>query len=147
MGLWFYICACVCTVFMGRKQWLPNSSTPGAQDLRNKFDNIPISMYTLFEVMTLEGWTDVARPLLGSRPMMIIFFMLFVFTSAFFLLNLVTAVVVDRTMTSQAQAEDSSLFVKEDERERQITKLHLALKERNGGQDRIRRKDLTNWSM
>jgi len=146
MALWFYICACVCTVFMGRRQWLPNSSSPQAQELRKSFDNIPISMYTLFEVMTLEGWTDVVRPLLGSRPVMIIFFMFFVFVTAFFLLNLVTAVVVDRTMSSQASAEDASLFVKEDERESQISGLHLALLKRNGSQDRIRRKDLSNWS-
>merc|ERR1719161_2736667 len=146
MGLWFYICACICTVFMGRKQWLPNSSTPQAGELRTKFDNIPISMYTLFEVMTLEGWTDVVRPLLGSRPVMIVFFMFFVFVSAFFLLNLVTAVVVDRTMASQAQSEDSSQIVQEDEREEAITKLHMALLARNGGQDRIRRIDLANWA-
>jgi voltage-gated sodium channel len=146
MALWFYICACVCTVFMGRKQWLPDSTNPKAGELRKSFDNIPISMYTLFEVMTLEGWTDVVRPLLGTRPVMIVFFMFFVFVTAFFLLNLVTAVVVDRTMSSQAQAEDTSTFVKEDERETQIGNLHSALSRRNGGQDRIRRKDLVTWS-
>jgi len=148
MGLWFYICACVCTVFMGRNQWMPDGSLKegGASDLRKAFHNIPMSMYTLFEVMTLEGWTDVVRPLLGSRPAMIIFFMFFVFVTAFFLLNLVTAVVVDRTMSSQAQAEDSTQIVQEDEREDAITNLHMALVQRNGGQDRIRRIDLANWS-
>merc|ERR1719420_1121866 len=111
---------------MGRRQWMPSGEgVQGARDLRNKFDNIPISMYTLFEVMTLEGWTDVVRPLLGSRPVMIIFFMFFVFVSAFFLLNLVTAVVVDRTMSSQAQSEDTSAVVQEDERESQIRNLHV----------------------
>merc|ERR1719321_642396 len=123
---------------MGRRQWLPNSTNPQAEQLRQSFDNIPISMYTLFEVMTLEGWTDVVRPLLGSRPVMIVFFMFFVFVTAFFLLNLVTAVVVDRTMSSQAQNDDMSTFVKEDERETQIGNLHAALLRRNGGQDRIR---------
>lgn len=146
MGLWFYICACVCTVFMGRKQWMSDKATPQAGELRTAFANIPMSMYTLFEVMTLEGWTDVVRPLLGNRPAMIIFFMFFVFVSAFFLLNLVTAVVVDRTMASQAQSEDSSQIVQEDEREEAITKLHMALLARNGSQDRIRRIDLANWA-
>merc|ERR1719161_1144227 len=108
---------------MGRKQWMSDSSSPQAGELRKAFNNIPMSMYTLFEVMTLEGWTDVVRPLLGNRPAMIIFFMFFVFVSAFFLLNLVTAVVVDRTMASQAQSEDSSQIVQEDEREEAITKL------------------------
>jgi len=146
MALWFYICACVCTVFMGRKQWIPENASQQEQDLRKNFDNIPISMYTLFEVMTLEGWTDVVRPLLGSRPVMIVFFMFFVFVSAFFLLNLVTAVVVDRTMASQAQSEDTSTYVKEDERESQIGNLHMAILRRNNGQDRIRRADLIAWS-
>lgn len=144
MALWFYICACICVVFMGRKQWLPDS-IPQAQELRTKFDSIPMSMYTLFEVMTLEGWTDVVRPLLGARPGMILFFMFFVFVSAFFLLNLVTAVVVDRTMSSQAQADDSASIIQEDERDGQIRKIYMALLQRNGGQDRIRRPDLSRW--
>merc|ERR1719191_357103 len=144
--LWFYISACLSTVFIGSPRWLPDSDAENAAELRAKFKNIPMSMYSLFEVMTLEGWTDVVRPLLGSRPIMIVFFMFFVFVSAFFLLNLVTAVVVDRTMSSQAQAEDSTSLVKEDERESQIGSLHMAILKCNGGQDRIRRMDLAAWS-
>merc|ERR1719487_606595 len=127
LGLWFFICACICTTFVGRRQFLPDEGTPGAQELRGRFANIPGSMYTLFEVMTLEGWTDVVRPLLVSHPMLVAFFMFFVFVAAFFLLNLVTAVVVDRTMSSQQDSQRMVDLTKEDEEECRMQNLHSAL--------------------
>jgi len=144
-GLWFYICACTCTVFLGRKEMLPDS-VPGAPALRAKFANIVMSMYTLFEVMTLEGWTDVVRPILIYRPWLVVFFIFFVFVTAFFLLNLVTAVVVDRTLLAQAEADRANKTCVEDERESRIADLHSSLKLRNSGKDIIRREDLIAWT-
>jgi len=142
MGLWFYICACVCTTFVGRREFLPNEGTPGAKELRGRFADIPRSMYTLFEVMTLEGWTDVARPLLVSHPALVFFFMFFVFVAAFFLLNLVTAVVVDRTMMAQSECQKMVHLIKEDEEECRMGNLHAALLSGNAGRDELSRKDL-----
>lgn len=142
LGLWFFICACVCTIFVGRREFLPNEGTPGAGELRARFASIPGSMYTLFEVMTLEGWTDVARPLLVSHPQLVGFFMFFVFVAAFFLLNLVTAVVVDRTMMAQQENERMKEFIKDDEEECRMGNLTAALIAGNGGRDQLSRKEL-----
>jgi voltage-gated sodium channel len=142
LGLWFYICACVCTTFVGRRDFLPNAGTPGAEELRGRFTNIPRSMYTLFEVMTMEGWTDVVRPLLENHPMLVGFFMFFVFVAAFFLLNLVTAVVVDRTMMAQQNSQYNEDVIKEDEEECKMGNLHAALLVGNAGRDEMSRKAL-----
>lgn len=135
--LWFYICACVGTVFVGRKEMLADTDVENAAALRAKFANIPLSMYTLFEVMTLEGWTDVVRPLVKNRPMLVVFFLVFVFVTAFFLLNLVTAVVVDRTMIAQKESEEAQGNVEEDFREARIAEIYRAYLQNNEGRDLI----------
>jgi len=111
-AIWYFLCACVATVFIGRKEWLPNEKGDGVDretiaELRARFQTIWLSMFALFEVMTLEGWTDYVRPMLGSRLDMVIFFLTFIFVSCFFLLNLTTAVVVDRTLEAQQQQTKS----------------------------------------
>jgi voltage-gated sodium channel len=95
-GMWYFLCACVATVFIGRKEWLPNEKGDGVDretiaELRARFQTIGLSLFALFEVMTLEGWTDYVRPMLASRLDMVVFFLTFIFVSTFFLLNLAHA--------------------------------------------------------
>lgn len=124
--LWFYICACVCTVFLGREDMLDDGHVENGAALRKKFATIPKSMYTLFEVMTLEALTDVVSPLVHHRPFLLFFFLFFVVVTAFFLLNLVTAVVVKRTMVSQKEMTNASDHVEEDLREAQLANMYSA---------------------
>jgi len=99
--LWFYLSGCFATVFIGRRELLPSEDHDEVKELRLRFATIPLSMFALFEVMTLEGWPDYVRPLLHSRPLLVAFFLAFIFVTAFFMLNLVTAVIVDRTRAAQ----------------------------------------------
>lgn len=135
--LWFYICACVGTVFLGRKDMLKDGDVENAGALREKFATIPLSMYTLFEVMTLEAFTGVVSPLVNHRPFLVLFFLIFIFVTAFFLLNLVTAVVVDRTMIAQKESEEAQGNVQEDFREAQIADMYAAFLRLNNGQNMI----------
>jgi len=104
--IWFYIAACVATIFVGRREFLPSEDETEIKELREKFATIPLSMFALFEVMTLEGWVDYVRPLLHTRPALVAFFLFFIFVSSFFMLNLITAVVVDRTVAAQQSVDD-----------------------------------------
>lgn len=101
LTLWFYLSGCFATVFLGRRELLPSEDHDEIRDLRTKFATIPLSMFALFEIMTLEGWVDYVRPLLHSRPHLVFFFLAFIFITAFFMLNLITAVIVDRTKAAQ----------------------------------------------
>ena len=58
------------------------------------FGDVFASMYTLFQVMTLEGWPDIARAVSETHPNSWIFFMAFVLIATFTMLNLFVAIVV-----------------------------------------------------
>mmetsp|Transcript_62098 Transcript_62098/g.134797 ORF Transcript_62098/g.134797 Transcript_62098/m.134797 type:complete len:486 (-) Transcript_62098:86-1543(-) len=104
--IWFYLAACVATVFIGKRERWPLEDKAEIEELRHRFSSIPLSMFALFEVMTLEGWTDYVRPLLHTRVHIVFFFIAFIFITAFFMLNLITAVVVDRTVAAQEAADE-----------------------------------------
>lgn len=63
-----------------------------------RFGTVGRSMYSLFEIMTLEGWHLVGRPLVDAEPFMALFFFAFLMVFTFGLLNFLIAVVVERTL-------------------------------------------------
>ncbi len=60
----------------------------------DRFGDVFASMYTLFQVMTLEGWPDIAAQVSATHPNSWIFFMAFVLLATFTMLNLFVAIVV-----------------------------------------------------
>jgi len=145
--LWFYMCACITTVFIGNPTWLPDGSVPNAAELRGKFHDIPLSMFTLFEVMTLEGWNSVVRPFVYAKKIhFVAFFIMFIFMTAFFLLNLVTAVVVDHTLAAQDDGEEANKAVSGDNLELSVKELEEELLRRNKGRDYVAKTDILSWA-
>jgi voltage-gated sodium channel len=60
------------------------------------FGDLGKSAFTLFQVMTLEGWAmEVVRPVMAVYPLSWIFFLVFILASTFTLLNLFIAVIVN----------------------------------------------------
>jgi voltage-gated sodium channel len=60
-----------------------------------QFGELHLSLYTLFQVMTLEGWSDgVVRPIMEVHPYAWTFFLPFIVATAFTVLNLFTGVIV-----------------------------------------------------
>ena len=67
-----------------------------AKDFPHLFGDLGLSAFTLFQVMTLEGWAmEVVRPVMVVFPQAWIFFSLFILASTFTLLNLFIAVIVN----------------------------------------------------
>jgi voltage-gated sodium channel len=61
-----------------------------------RFGTLGMSFYTLFQVMTLEGWSEeIARPIMAIYPSAWVFFLIFIFISTFIVVNLFVAVIVD----------------------------------------------------
>ncbi|MBB5518904.1 ion transporter [Amphiplicatus metriothermophilus] len=58
------------------------------------FGDVFAAMYTLFQVMTLEGWPDIAEAVRETHPRSWAFFVSFLLIGAFTLLNLFVAIVV-----------------------------------------------------
>jgi len=58
------------------------------------FGDVFTAMYTLFQVMTLEGWADIAAQISQTHPRSWVFFLTFVLIGTFTMLNLFVAIVV-----------------------------------------------------
>ena len=68
------------------------------------FGSLGPSLFTLFQVMTVEGWPDIAREVMVQAPQAWIFFVSYLLIATFMVLNLFIAVVVN-AMQSQVSAD------------------------------------------
>lgn len=64
------------------------------------FGDLGKTLFTLFQVMTMEGWADIARELMVQAPWAWMFFVVYLLACTFTVLNLFIAVVVN-AMQSQ----------------------------------------------
>jgi voltage-gated sodium channel len=79
------------------------------------FGDLFVSMYTLFTVITLENWPDVADPVLAVYPWAWIYFVVFIMVATFTMLNLVIGVII-----SVMDRETSDYYEVEREYRRQL---------------------------
>lgn len=92
LGLIFYVGAVMATKLFGAQfpEW---------------FGSIGASLYTLFQVMTLESWSmGIVRPVMETFPLAWLFFVPFILATSFTALNLFIGVVVN-AMQSEIQAD------------------------------------------
>lgn len=65
-------------------------------DFPEMFGSVAGSMYTLFQIMTLEGWSEeVVRPVMRVYPWSWLFFIPFIIVTSFAVLNLFIGIIVD----------------------------------------------------
>jgi voltage-gated sodium channel len=68
------------------------------------FGTIGASAFTLFQVMTLEGWAgDVVRPIMKVYSGAWVFFTVFILTTSFAVLNLFIGIIVDAMQSVQEE--------------------------------------------
>jgi voltage-gated sodium channel len=86
-ALLFYVAAVISTKTFGQEfpQW---------------FGTIGDSLYTLFQIMTLESWSmGIVRPVMEAYPLAWVFFVPFILIATFTMLNLFIAVIVNAMQT------------------------------------------------
>jgi voltage-gated sodium channel len=102
IGLLYYVFAVMATKLYG-------------EDNPDLFGTLGDSLFTLFTVMTLEGWTnDVAKPVMAKHPYAWVFFITYIVVTTFMVLNLFIGVVVN---AMQAEASKADAVEREAERE------------------------------
>jgi voltage-gated sodium channel len=70
------------------------------------FGTIGTSAFSLFQVMTLEGWAaEIVRPVMEKHPRAWIFFIVFILITSFAVLNLFIGIIVD-SMQREHEAEE-----------------------------------------
>lgn len=68
------------------------------------FGSVGESMYTLFQIMTLESWSmGIVRPVMAEHPYAWIFFVPFIVITSFAVINLFIGVIVDAMQTQHEQ--------------------------------------------
>ncbi len=75
------------------------------------FGTLQASLYTLFQIMTLESWSmGIARPVMEQFPSAWIFFIPFILLSTFMILNFVIGLIVDSVQfIRDAEKEETKL--------------------------------------
>lgn len=63
------------------------------------FGTLGRSLFTLFQIMTLEGWADIARKIMEEMPLAWAFFIPFILVTTLTVLNLFVAIIVNSMQT------------------------------------------------
>ncbi|MBP5858038.1 ion transporter [Marivibrio halodurans] len=72
------------------------------------FGTIGASLYSLFQIMTLESWSmGIVRPVMEVFPLAWLFFVIFILLTTFAVLNLFIAIIVD-SMSQEHAAEEAA---------------------------------------
>ncbi len=94
------------------------------------FGDFSSSMFTLFQIMTLDAWSDqVARPILEEYPFSWVYFLTFILLTAVLILNIVVGIVVE-TINRAAKIEQMNRHEKNfqhDELLKEVIELQLHL--------------------
>lgn len=71
------------------------------------FGNLHLSIFSLFQIMTLEGWPDIVRTVMKEMPYAWLFFVTYILIATFSVLNLFIAVIVDAMQRNNSEEEDT----------------------------------------
>ncbi len=115
IGLIFYVSAVIATKLYGAAfpEW---------------FGTLGASVFTLFQVMTLESWAmGIVRPIMEVFPLAWIFFLVFILASTFTLLNLFIAVIVNAIQTEHDEATPRAPVSENEQLRRELVELRKQL--------------------
>lgn len=117
LGILYYVFAVIATKLFG----------PSFPDW---FGSLDRSLYTLFQVMTLESWSmGISRPVMQAYPYAWAFFIPFILIATFTMLNLFIAVIVNAMQSFSEQEQQQTVQAVEQAGERIEAGLHAELKQ------------------
>jgi len=123
LALVFYVAAVMATKLFGA-------------DFPDWFGSVGASMYSLFQIMTLESWSmGIVRPVMEQHPYAWLFFVPFIIVTSFAVLNLFIALIVNSMQSMQSETNDNvraEALAAHDEREalsRQIEALTAEIRQ------------------
>ena len=96
-----------------------------AADYPQWFGHLGRSLYTLFQIMTLESWSmGIARPVMESFPYAWAFFVPFILVATFTMLNLFIAIIVNAMQSFTEKEQQETVAAVEQAREHIEADLH-----------------------
>ena len=93
------------------------------------FGNLGRSLYTLFQIMTLESWSmGIARPVMDQHPLAWMFFITFILIATFTMLNLFIAIIVNAMQNYSESEHRDDLAALDQTRVHIENELHLEVR-------------------
>ena len=74
------------------------------KDFPEYFGDLGAGLFTLFQIVTLEGWPDIARQIIAAHPLAWVYFVPFIIVTAFIMLNIILGIILN-TIEESRQAE------------------------------------------
>ena len=125
----FYVAAVMATKLFGA-------------DFPDWFGSIGASMYSLFQIMTLESWSmSMVRPIMELHPGAWLFFIPFIIVTTFTVLNLFIALIVNSMQSLQSETSETvraEAEIAHDERELLLQRIEALTEEVQLMRDAIR---------
>ena len=105
------------------------------------FGHVGLSMYTLFQVMTLESWSEaIARPVMDTYPGAWLYFVTFILVSAFTVLNLFIGIIVNSMQSMHWEEEDEKRQAQEEKAREERTALLTEIRRLSDKVERLERR-------
>jgi len=130
LALIFYVCAVLATTMYG---------THPDPRMQEWFGSISASLYTMFQIMTLESWSmGIVRPTMKIFPFAWLFFVPFIIVTTFAVLNLFIGIIVDAMHTAQHEPRESDKSELKDFTHQEVQSLHQQLEQLQADMDLIK---------
>lgn len=116
MGLIFYVFAVMATKLFGG-------------EMEEQFGTMGASLFTLFQLMTMDDWANIVKPAMELNPYALLFFMPFIVISTFVVLNLFIGVIVDSIQTLREDRGADKQVAEEAEKSAERMDIRLLVQE------------------
>ncbi|MEL6562863.1 MAG: ion transporter [Pseudomonadota bacterium] len=120
MALIFYIAAVMATKLF-------------AASFPEWFGSLPLSAYSLFQIMTLESWSmGIVRPVMDIYPYAWLFFVPFIMVTTFAVVNLLVGLIVNSMQDAHAEETNAATDSYRDEVLKRLEAIEARLNARDG---------------
>jgi voltage-gated sodium channel len=93
------------------------------------FGSLGSTLYTLFQVMTLESWSmGISRPVMEEHPYAWLFFVTFILVATFTMLNLFIAIIVNAMQSYQETEREETVHAVHEAQDHIEGELHAEMK-------------------
>lgn len=93
------------------------------------FPDVLGGMFTLFQIITLDSWTGISRPLQNAYTLIGVYFLLYVAVACMVLNNLIVAVICENAFKSVDEDEELQAALQKEETEAQLDALRAVFDE------------------
>lgn len=102
---------------------------PEDDEIQELWGSIVRSCFTLFAIITLEGWVDIAKMLWDKAPVMVCVIIIFITVTTYAVMNVVMAVIVQNVVDRAIAGQEDELAQQEKELEQNtMTLMNIFLK-------------------